>query len=187
MGSHRPCWGDGQRQGTHIYNSPDDSKQTYSRYSPSGSRGGSSRPLLPSSASARHPPCQALSVSWKLRAHRVVRPQRFRVQKSTPDAQKPLQSPPVSLKHQQIQEIQYSNFTGEHSAAALGTTAQLQNQSSQKRQNKGKVVFEFKLRRTREATLRLLDWRKAHTPDQRCVFWEKKCSMYGGGVSGGRL
>lgn len=33
---------------------------------PSVSLEGSSSPLLPSSASARQPPCQALSVSWKL-------------------------------------------------------------------------------------------------------------------------
>lgn len=33
---------------------------------PSFSRDGSSSPLLPSSAKARQPPCQALSVSWKL-------------------------------------------------------------------------------------------------------------------------
>lgn len=33
---------------------------------PSVNLEGNSRPLLPSSASARQPPCQALSVSWKL-------------------------------------------------------------------------------------------------------------------------
>lgn len=35
-------------------------------YIPSGNLEGRSKPLLPSSASARQPPCQALSVSWKL-------------------------------------------------------------------------------------------------------------------------
>lgn len=36
-------------------------------YLPSESLDGSNRPRLPSSASARHPPCHALSVSWKLK------------------------------------------------------------------------------------------------------------------------
>lgn len=33
---------------------------------PSESREGSNKPLLPNSARAKHPPCQELSVSWKL-------------------------------------------------------------------------------------------------------------------------
>lgn len=40
---------------------------TFNNYnSPSEIREGSNNPLLPNSARARHPPCHALSVSWKL-------------------------------------------------------------------------------------------------------------------------
>lgn len=39
----------------------------YFRHLPSVNLEGSSRPLRPSSASARQPPCQVLSVSWKLK------------------------------------------------------------------------------------------------------------------------
>lgn len=53
---------------------PSQCRASEPRYSPSVSREGSSKPLLPSSASARHPPCQASSVSWKLRAHGCLRP-----------------------------------------------------------------------------------------------------------------